>query len=293
MIAYLDDEPLTAQPAGSALTADVPFGTTRVQVEWAVDFDADGGLAFINDRTVRYVSSDEDSITLLAPATTAWSVDDDIMVLALNARGEVEHDYHVNVRFDLDDSETVSVEVSSDQVKWVSEADAGLAVEVEAVRGGYRLVGFEGRTGQLNGDAVWNPHLARQANAATIPSGSSTWTPVTSWTDLEVDGITLDGGDHIIDTAGYYAIRVQLAYASNAVGHRRVRVLLNGDTAFPVAYFALAADDAGATYVLAVTEVRLDEEDVITVEANQSSGAGLALYTGPGRSTFGIYRISV
>ena len=145
------------------------------------------------------------------------------------------------------------------------------------------------------------PRLFRYASPQSIPS--ATWTQVTSWTEIESEEVSVSWVDEENPSAGrivaalhagVYFVGAQLAYAANGTGRRGVRVVKNDNTTEPLAYAALNADTGGgnSTFVSCFTLWRLEEGDVLRVDAFQTSGAALDLSTGASRSNFSMYRVS-
>jgi hypothetical protein len=136
---------------------------------------------------------------------------------------------------------------------------------------------------------VWNPHAFRDITDQNV--ADSFWARVNSWSVGEADGITPGATTYTIQYPGAYFISVQVAFATNATGVRRVRLMLNDTT--QIAYNSSAADAGSATYVLTTRELRLVEDDTISVDVWQTSGATLALYVVGSTSTFAMHRVSV
>lgn len=276
MIGYLDDDPVSVDPAGSALAADVVVGDRVLQVDWGIDFDATGGLLKLVDTVLTYTAAEDDTITLAAPSPVAALVSDDAQVLSLNALGEEEAEWYANVRLSPDDEETIACSVTSAFAQSLTPDTAWLPVELDALpEGGYRVAGFVGRAGTLDGQYVWNPRCTLNAGTQTIPDDGN-WHQITAWSVGQVDGIDVTSSVTIL-TPGSYLVLARLSYATNGTGRRGVRIMQDG---VQVENYVRAADSGGFTYINIFDQITAAYGSRVTIEALQSSGAGLAVVSG-------------
>ena len=274
---------------GDQLAAAAPVGATVLLVEDPVDFSETGGTLTIGTQVINYSSMDDEAGTLLleTPTTVAYDVAERVRVHPPSVVKEA-----LVILDGADEAVTVRVPHSlhdrlADGTRDISEYES-VALELDGWE--WVLVDILGEEPEIAGDMVWNPHSFRDMNAVTIPH--DTWVTIGSWTNMESDGITIAAGYTVV-YPGWYFTGSQAAFMTNATGRRRIRLLKNGDTVNPVAFFATNADPSGWSFVPCSAELRLAEGDVITVQVSQTSGADLALVTGPGRSNFSMHRISI
>jgi microcystin-dependent protein len=143
---------------------------------------------------------------------------------------------------------------------------------------------------------VESPPFGRiRLGAAAGPSiPSSIHTDVTAFRTVDaMYGMSQSSGRITIVRAGWYELRLSVAFAANAVGDRLVAIRKNGsgplDTGSMIAY-GPPLKGTSSVHGIAVTAVRhhLEEGDVLTPNVWQGSGASLALidetasaYAGP------------
>jgi hypothetical protein len=284
----VDGVETTAQLASAALTGD-----TVLDVD-----DATGwipGTALLDDEltTLTVTDVDIEADTLTVEALTADLPADAGLVL-LGEDGKPAAYLAATVTPDGEDSPPLMAVLEPGAELGFAEADYDPGVPVEIAPaigragliapGGYVVVRRLDVASNVDGGVVWNPHSYRTANTATIPAGA--WTAVTSWADVETDGIAYSTGSWTIETAGWYAIAAWLTWDFNATNRRRIRVLVNGVVQRTA---VVPADPDIDTYSELNIEARLTEADVVTVQGFQGSGAGLQITGG----AFSVHRISV
>lgn len=149
-----------------------------------------------------------------------------------------------------------------------------------------QVIDVPGRTPQLDGQAVWNPHSFRIKGGAFTLIPDAAHTQLTGWTDVETDGADFSSGSWTITTPAWYSISAWMTWAANVNGRRRLRIVING---VAVRINVQPADPEIETYNEASVEARLVEGDVVTAWVYQTSGAGLNVTDG----AFSIHRLSI
>lgn len=125
---------------------------------------------------------------------------------------------------------------------------------------------------------------AYQSTLQTLTTGTAAVVTMTS-EDIDTDGIhstAVNTSRMTIVTAGRYRVIASVAFASNATGLRRVRILRNGST---IASTQLQAVNGSTTSMQCVDEVLCVATDYIEMDATQSSGGNLDTAVGTA-STF-------
>lgn len=280
------------QPVQSELSAPAAAGAMSLAVEFAEgNFNEDGGQFLLNGNLLDYASSDAeaDTLSLVAPLPVAAEQGDPVQSL-VGGKPAVEWVAQVS----RDEGDAVPATIPTGLIPHFPEGTDAYAVPMPVQLtldedGEFEVHRQLSRDASIDGGAVWNPHVYRDMLAATIPPAVYGYSQVTAWLPGEADGITAGAGYTVV-YAGVYFIAAQVAFQASAVGARRLRLLNNG---VQVAFMAQPGDTETFTYVQASTELRLAEQDVITVEVWQSSGADLDLMPGLGVSNFKMHRVSV
>jgi hypothetical protein len=276
----------------SGLTTAAAPGAITLTVEMAEgNFNEDGGQLRLNDNTYDYtaIDVDADTITLTAPLPVAATIDDPIQ--SIDA-GNIEIEWTALVA--IDDGDPIPATIPTALIGYFPEGtyDQPVQVAIQLSGDSYEVASQPLRDASFDGGAVWNPHAFRDVTAQNV--ADSFWARINSWSVGEADGVTVGATSsttYTIQYPGVYFISVQVAFATNGTGVRRVRLMRN-DTD-QIAYNSTAADAGSATYVLTTRELRLVEDDTISVDVWQTSGATLALYVVGSTSTFAMHRVSV
>ncbi len=179
---------------------------------------------------------------------------------------------------------------------WATETEAGIvefatAAETQAGTDAVRAVHSAGLKSELDRRAA-NCMAGISANQ-TIPD--SAYTLITPWDAETHDPLNwrTTGAPARITPSGFtgtmtFLVAVEGVFNQNSTGQRRIRLMRNGTTELSEAKNAtLAGTD---TPLFIATLVRLTLGDYLTVEAFQSSGAGLAFNT---RSRFHVAMLGV
>jgi hypothetical protein len=87
-------------------------------------------------------------------------------------------------------------------------------------------------------------------------------------------GITSTSGDITIPISGIYSVECGISFNTNTTGRRSIRMLVNNN---PIWIPTAAPTSGAATGIEASTQYRCTAGQVITFEAFQNSGAGLAI----------------
>lgn len=273
-----------ARTLGSELVVAAVAGDTVLQVDLVSDFDEDGGTLILNGIQLAYTTVDPEleTITLAAPLVVAADEDDPVFqVEGGGSTPGVLWTAYVS----LDEGDNVAAEIPTNLISYFPEGQYDVPAPVEVRLNGdtYEVVSQPEVAPVFNGATVWNPRANRNMVTQTIPN--ATWTQVTGWVDVEVDGLTVSDGVTVPED-GTYLILAKAAFLTNGIGRRGIRLMVDGvDTE----YFVLSADSSGLTYAPVFDSARLTELSKVTVEVFQSSGAGLALANG----SFNMFRTSV
>jgi hypothetical protein len=140
-----------------------------------------------------------------------------------------------------------------------------------------------------HGGSVWYPvagvmpfiHYNHTA-AQSITSGTET--TVSSWAQVSFKGMnaasdffTVSGGTITLVRSGFYRISANANFSTNGTGQRSNQILLSGTsygrTVVP------AYTSSGQTMVQNILEIDAVAGDTVTLQVNQTSGAGLTLTT--------------
>lgn len=167
---------------GSALTTDAPVGTTVLDVEFAADFDEDGGwLTFGDGFVYGYTTADHDAetVTLDEPLPVAAATDDLVNVVDSSGAPVVTWFAQVNLD-DPDSPDAIDCEIPANLVDKFAEGpiDPPLPVVVSPASGSWEVVDAPGRelTNQSRdyspGDSGWafGPTVAQLPNAQVTGS---------------------------------------------------------------------------------------------------------------------------
>lgn len=263
---------------GAALLAPALVGDHTLTVSDASELPEEGGEVAIGDVVYPYTKADHDSgvITLASTVTVAASTDDPVRLLTVI--GEPAEEWTAWVRLaDNDDPYPASIPSTRTQFYVEGDEQAGATLTLDEVDGDYEVASRPQHT----------PYMARRATAASI--ATSTWTPVTGWTDVVSQGLTVESnGSVTITYPGFYAIDATPAFASNSTGARYGRIMVNG-----VLVGQASTPGDFITFVTVMARTILNTGDNVVLEVQQTSGASLDLHVGVGKSPFSIYRISV
>lgn len=264
-------------------------GMTVLQLDDSSDFPPEGGTVSTDLGLLDYaaVNADEDLMTLADSVPTGGLPDGARIELWDLDRGALATETIASVVLEgsEDDGDPFEATVRHSLRALLPDGireGPGEVVEVDVEA--EQVIDAPGRTPQLDGQAVWNPHSYRTFNGQTV--AHATHEKLLGWSNSETDGITFTAGQWIVVSPAWYEMRAWTTWASNANGRRRVRILVNG---VAVRVKAEVADPEIETYCEAFTEMRLFEGDVVEVWGYQSSGAGLAVTAG----TFSIHRLSI
>lgn len=118
MAEYGELSEVVAEVRGSFLAADASISDTELLVEYAGDFDPEGGTLDLNGTRIEYTAlvdgvnaDDPDTVTLLAPLAVAADEGDTVSVVI---GGQVAVDYFAHVG--TDDGDQVSIPIRYDQI---------------------------------------------------------------------------------------------------------------------------------------------------------------------------------
>lgn len=292
--AVLDQVVVT--PYGTAVAVNAVEGDDEIVVDDVDNFDLpEGKTGDLDIDGVPYVFTgvDEDTRTIFLADTLDVDAATGATVSLLAATGPAQK-WEALVFID-DAPEPVPAVIPIGLVPHFSEGDAqsGSAVSIVEDGSGYQVASRTNDEASLDGADVWNPNVSRTMTTLTIPD--DTWTQIDAWTTATGDGVAVSGGQHTVQYRGPYFIAAAVGFASNTSGRRAVRIVrtpIDGTGAVIIAQQGSSADNTGATYSAAFTQETLEVGDIITVEAKQTSGAGLPMVVGP-QAKFLMNRVSV
>jgi len=279
---------VNAHTIGDQLVGAHGAGVVSLQLDDASDFDADGGIAMSPAGLLTYdsVDHDTDTMSLVTPLPTALA-DETRIDLWDPERADVVTEVIASIALEgtEDEGDPFEATVPHGLRAYLPDGirtSAGEVVEIDVEA--EEVIDIPGRTPQIDGRAVWNPHSRRTFNGQTL--SNATWEKLLGWSDLETDGITFTNGTWTVVSGGWYAIDSSATWTSNATGRRRLRLMLNGVVGDGM---GMPADPDSDTQGALSPQLRLIEGDQIELWAFQSSGAGLQVKAG----AFSISRLSI
>jgi hypothetical protein len=170
-------------PAGDGLAADAAIGATSLVLDWAIDFDPEGGTLQIGAEVIAYtaVNDDTDTVTLAAATTVAYEAG--TPVAALDETGKQAETWTIDV--DLNDGgQPVPAGAVHSLLNLLREDDelAGTQVEVERTDGGLIVRSILDKA----------PAISARTFRTSYPDGSKAWafgSLTETATGNEVDGL--------------------------------------------------------------------------------------------------------
>lgn len=279
-------ERVTSIPLGTHLTAAAAANDQVLVVDWVSDFDEAGGRLVINEVELGYTGCDDDTstITLAEPLPAAAQPGD--QVLALSDAGQPRSDLVAYVQIDAGEPSVPHRISTALEGRLTEETVPGTSLRVDTAT--RSVVGADDVEAPMDGAVVWNPYLSRRMTGASIPNDE--WVTPAGWTDEVTQAVTATNLEAVIEVAGLYDIKAQVAWATNGDGRRYIQILVNDAVA---GVDARPPDPASSSYLSCFATPRLEVGDVVAVQIRQTSGAALFLSTGPGRCPFSLYRVSV
>jgi len=279
---------VNAHTIGDQLVGAHGAGVVSLQLDDASDFDADGGIAMSPAGLLTYdsVDHDTDTMSLVTPLPTVLA-DETRIDLWDPERADVVTEVIASIALEgtEDEGEPFEATVPHGLRAYLPDGirtSAGEVVEIDVEA--EEVIDIPGRTPQIDGRAVWNPHSRRTFNGQAL--SNATWEKLLGWSDVETDGITFANGVWTAVSPGWYDATGTAGWAFNVTGRRRLRFMVNG---VATGYVGLPADTDVDTHATLTLQLRLVEGDQIEFWAFQSSGAGLQVIDG----SLSIARLSI
>lgn len=217
----------SAVPYGSELVADAAAGATVLEVDFAGDFQPEGGTLDLDGVRMDYTAADRSTglITLAAPL--AGLVETDTRVEVVRG-GEVSYRWVVLV--DTGGVDPVEVPMPFEQrMLWpvVQEYDDPVPVVLSDDQ--RRIVEVPGRTPAMDSAMIDTPSIRMVNNGADQALLPSTWYALTNWSPLiSTGGVSYDAGTGRFYnfSPGLWMIEAQVFIQDDPDGRRLLRANL-------------------------------------------------------------------
>lgn len=132
----------------------------------------------------------------------------------------------------------------------------------------------------VSADTAVSCLIGSRGHVAATSISTSTWTSI-PFDTVDLDEIPWDAANRwwTVAAAGYYQINAGAVFATNATGHRDIRIYLNSATVLATAITGSAASANGEGVTVSRCK-KLSAGDHVAIQCFQNSGGGLALSPG-------------